>query len=261
MPSEEEFGLKAQEPPDPPSAPGETKAQEPRGGGRAASFLRRRSVVVGLVALIAAVALIVVATQHGSSSDSGSSRAGGATNPPKATITVDQGKVAAGSPGGRSWRAVKGQWLIRSGTLSVKTPGQFLFSMLVTNGGSANVLVQAKMSKVVSGIGLVFRLKDPFNYWVVRAEAGTASWRVAKVVASKGTVVGNTGPSPTAPGTVVAVTTRSDGAIAISFDGKTAGSFSDPDLVENTVVGVQAVGAPANKARFIDVNVSSTLGP
>jgi hypothetical protein len=107
----------------------------------------------------------------------------------------------------------------------------------------------------------VFRYKDPFNYWTLQAAREVASWRLAKVIGGKSITVANTGLSPTEPGTLVGITTRTDGVIGISFNGKLKSTFTDRELADKTVVGIVAAGVRAQSASFSNFDVSGTLPP
>jgi hypothetical protein len=154
--------------------------------------------------------------------------------------------------GGRTWRVVQGGWSVEQGELKVEAPGRLYSSLMVTDGGSPDVVVQARLQVAASGAGLVFRYQDPFNFWGLEAVQGVASWRLFKVVTGKKETVGDTGLSPTVTGTIVSVTTRSDGAIEVAFNGRLRKTFSDPALREKRGVGVLAFGPRASRAVFSD---------
>jgi hypothetical protein len=154
---------------------------------------------------------------------------------------------------------VKGDWQVRDGRITIERHGRYLLSLLVTDGRTSDAAISARMPVVRSGSGIVFRYANPFNYWMVRAVRGVASWQLLKVVDGKTAFVGNTGFSPTGDGTVVGVATRADGAIAISFNGKVQSSFTDHDLADKRGVGVGAVGGGSSGAVFTEFTVTPQI--
>lgn len=106
----------------------------------------------------------------------------------------------------------------------------------------------------------MFRFQNGLNYWTLRAAKGVAGWQLIKIVGGKGTVVGRTGLSPTRNGTVVAVSTRTDGSIGISFNGKLQSSFTDRTLADKRYVGVQAAGPSSIRPTFSNFLVSPLPG-
>ena len=77
----------------------------------------------------------------------------------------------------------------------------------------------------------------------------------------KSTVVGNTGLSPTEPDTVVGVSTRTDGLLGVSFNGKLKVTFSDKALADQKGAGMIASGVKSSSAVFSGFDVSGSLPP
>ena len=206
----------------------------------------RRQLVIALVAVIAAAAVVAVLVgRSGSSSHK------------EVPQVLKAGQSAA--IGGRTWHAIQGDWATSSTTFAIKTPGRSNASLLVTDSGLSDVTVQARMPVVAGGAGLVFRYRNPFNYWALRAVPGVASWQVVKVVDGKSVVVRNTGLSPTRNGTLVIVSTRTDGAIAISFNQRLTTTLNDPALAIERGTGFLALGSRANRAVFTDFATAPAL--
>ena len=228
----------------------------PSGDGRGKLWQRlrlekRKGIAIGIVALVAVIVLIVIAIRHSTSSSTSGDEA------PHGT------RVAAGQAvviNGVSWHAVKGDWNIAPNSTTIAKPGNLALSVLVTRASSPNTTVQVKMPVVATGAGLVFRYKSPFDYWSIQAVRQVASWRVVKVVGGKSTVVGNTGLSPTEPDTVIGVSTRTDGLLGVSFNGKLKVTFSDKALADQKGAGMIASGLKSS-AVFSNFDVSGSLPP
>jgi len=229
----------------------------PSGGGDGNLWQRlrlekRKGVLIGIVALVAVIVLIVIATRHSTSDSKNGNDAAKGTH-----VVAGQTAVVNGV----SWHAVKGDWNVAPNSTIVAKAGNLALSMLVTRASSPNATVQAKMPVVATGSGLVFRYKSPFDYWSIQAAREVASWRVIKVVGGKSTVVGNTGLSPTEPDTVVGVSTRTDGLLGVSFNGKLKVTFSDKALADQKGAGMIASGVKSSSAVFSGFDVSGSLPP
>jgi hypothetical protein len=75
------------------------------------------------------------------------------------------------------------------------------------------------------------------------------TWRVSRVVNGQRTQVGDLGPFRCCPaGNVLAVSTKRDGEMVFSVDGKLVLTLTDPALAEATSAGVVASGPDATKA-------------
>jgi hypothetical protein len=197
---------------------------------------QRRRLIIGAVTLFLVVIAVIVFAKRGSDDDNAGRNGGSA----------DKSLVA----GGRTWRVVQGEWSTTGNVFRVTKPGPLFASLVVTDSGAADVTVRAEMSEVASGAGLVFRYQDPFNYWALEAVRGVVSWQLIKVEAGKSQVVRTTGFSPTGPGTVVAVTTKTDGTLRIAFNGKESTALNDLAHADRQGAGYIAQGVRASKAVF-----------
>ena len=97
----------------------------------------------------------------------------------------------------------------------------------------------------------MFRYVGPYNYWAVVAVPDVATWNVIKVVDGDQAVVGNTGQSPTADGTTVAVRMQGD-TIDVIINGRIRKTIVDDFQAEAGKVGITARGAESGDARFDD---------
>lgn len=161
-------------------------------------------------------------------------------------------------PGGPSWRAVTGGWAVALGQAYPASPAPGR-SVAVIGLGQGDGAVQVRVVQMVQGAGVVFRYRDPANYWYVAAVPAYGSWAVVKVVDGNEEVVGNTGPSPVGDGTTVAV--RFQGPrIDVAVDGVVKKTVSDGALADAPGVGMAVPGPDAAKARFDDFRAALPNG-
>lgn len=160
-------------------------------------------------------------------------------------------------PDGPAWFADTGTWGISDGQAYLSAPANGR-NHAVVDLGQPEGSVQATLPRVVNGTGLVFRYRNPFDYWAVVAVPAYATWAVVRVQGGQEEVVANTGLSPIADGTTVAV--RLDGdAIDIVLDTRVTRTITDAVVGRATKVGMTAQAIPgidAASARFDDFSVA-----
>jgi hypothetical protein len=162
-------------------------------------------------------------------------------------------------PNGPSWQAIAGRWGIQNNSAYVSTPVAPA-SIAVADTGRTSGAIAVTLSVMRNGAGLVFRFRDPQNYWIVVAAGEYGTWVVEKVIGGNVTSVGNIGvPVPVNNGTRIHIDQRGDsfqvwvdqsGNVSIPY------SFVDHQLVDARRAGVYALGS-ASGARFVDFVVSS----
>jgi len=184
----------------------------------------------------------------------------GASSSPEAPLAVGGGldsfsrfdsPTSLGTmPGGPSWRSAAGVWAVGYGQAYPARPIAER-NLAVVPLGHGDGAVQVRLAHVVQGAGVVFRYRDPANYWYVAATPTYASWAVVKVVAGHEESVANTGFSPVGDGTTVAV--RFEGAtIKVALDGTVKAKVTDAALADAGGVGLAVRGPDAVKVRFDD---------
>lgn len=151
---------------------------------------------------------------------------------------------------GRPWSEDAGTWGIVDGEAYLSRSGEFR-NHSVVGLGQGDGGAQVRLDKVVNGAGLVFRYVGPYNYWAVVAVPDVATWNIIKVVEGDQEVVGNTGQSPTADGTTVAVRMEGD-TIDVIINGRIRKTVVDDFQAEAGKVGITARGAESGDARFDD---------
>lgn len=160
-------------------------------------------------------------------------------------------------PNGPMWFADAGIWGISNGQAYVSGPDDGR-NHAVIDLGEQDGAVRAQLNRVVNGAGLVFRYQSPFDYWAVVAVPAYATWAIVQVVDGEELVVDNTGLSPIADGTAVAVRMEGD-SIDIAFNGRVAATIGVADPSEATRAGLTAQAIPgidAAAARFDDFAVA-----
>ena len=160
-------------------------------------------------------------------------------------------------PNGPTWFADAGTWGIANGQAYASGPVDGR-NHAVVDLGEQDGAVRVQLSRAVFGAGLVFRYRSPFDYWAVVAVPSYATWAIVHVVDGEEQVVDNTGLSPIADGTVVAV--RMEGAtVDVALDGRVAATVDVADPSDATRVGLTAQAIPgidAAAARFDDFAVA-----
>lgn len=242
----------------------------------------RRGLLAGAVILVALVAVVFVRIIVVLWSDD-ADQVGGAGSPVVDDTTADGGAPASPSqaevvqvlgtvdpferpnqatdlgtmPDGPAWFPDTGTWGISDGRVYLSAPVNGR-NQAVVDLGQSDGAVQATLPKVVNGAGLVFRYRNPFDYWAVVAVPAYATWAVVRIQGGQEKVVANTGLSPVADGTTVAVRLTGD-VIDIVFDTRLTRTITDVAVGTATKVGLTAQAMPgvdAASARFDDVTVA-----
>jgi hypothetical protein len=157
-------------------------------------------------------------------------------------------------PGGPQWEAAVGTWGIAASQAYVVAPAPGR-NIAVVELGQEEGAVQVRVPKVAAGAGIVFRYRDPSNYWAVFAVPAYATWNIVKVVDGKSHAVANTGVSSLQDGVAVAVRTRAD-TIDVIVGTQVTKTITDATLREATKVGLTVEGDASGQARFDDVRAA-----
>ncbi len=240
----------------------------------------RIGVVAGgvLLAALLAVVFIRIVTVWTESPETSNSTAEPEANAGQATTDADGGTLAEvievvgtldsferpndaqslrSIPNGPTWLGDAGTWGISNGQAYVSGPVDGR-NHAVVDLGEQDGAVRVQLSRAVNGAGLVFRYQSPFDYWAVVAVSTYATWAIVHVVDGEEQVVDNTGLSPIADGTVVAVRMEGD-TVDIALNGRVAATVDVADPSEATRVGLTAQAIPgldAAAARFDDFAVA-----
>lgn len=168
--------------------------------------------------------------------------------------------VALGSfPGGPTWQSAKGTWGIDNEQAYVAAPtGATDLAVLAPSVVPAGV--QVRVATVTSDVGLVFRYRDPGNYWAVVAVPYYGTWAVVRVLDGRRSVLANTGLAPVGDGTIVAVHLQG-ATIEVAVNGRLTRALTDVALQSATSVGLTAGGQGAGRARFEDFRLATDSGP
>jgi hypothetical protein len=118
----------------------------------------------------------------------------------------------------------------------------------VVRGGNADRLTEATMVNVEDGAGLVFRYRDPDNFWSLTASPADGTWIATRVVDAQPTIMAEI-PATTADGTTVTVAQRGP-ELQILFEGVEAIRVTDPALVDQRSSGLIAAADGDGSARF-----------
>jgi hypothetical protein len=204
---------------------------------------RRQWVLVG--ALFLAVIIVGLVLES-----SKSPKAAGTSD--SSRRIVDSFKRTGGSLGrsdsGDVWTEVRGKWATSAKTARVRQPAP-LRSIAVVDSRTRGGTVAVTVATPCAGCGLVFRFRDPSNYWRLVASPQFATWGLSKVVNGQERLVATTGLSSSRPGTVVSVSVR-DSRIEVGINSILRISVLDTDLLEAPGVGLIGTGATATQGRW-----------
>lgn len=180
------------------------------------------------------------------------------TSGPQALVVAANAEVAdqfnrtdsttLGRPRKARWATGAGEWGIRDGTAYVVSNAADP-AIAVVQASGADGVVQVTMATAANGCGLVFRYRDPANYWALTAVPGYATWNLERVIDGKTVIVANTGLSATKSGTVVTVRMRGD-LLELFVDGKLAKQVKDRAFQTADRVGLLGRGPGATQARW-----------
>ncbi len=185
-----------------------------------------------------------------------SSGSGGAVDP----FDRDDSASSLGhTPSGVAWHAESGTWGIASGQAVVYSPGEGA-DFATVGAAWPDCVVQVRLTKVAPYAGLVFRYRDPANYWAVVAAPAYSTWVIVRVADGQTTQMGNTGLVSTGDGTTVGARMRG-ATVDILVDGKIMTTVASPPSPGADKVGLTADGADATHARFDDFSVVPEPAP
>ncbi len=202
----------------------------------------RRRFVAGLIALVVVGAMVVLATQKPAQVKVAANAA-----------TLRPGTAFVDPRSGLNWRAAAGSWVVYAGRLAIDIPAAAT-SLIVTDSPSSTYTVKASIPTVALNAGLVFRYRDPSNYWAILAQVDPArpihdlivagTWKIVRVVGGVATQVSSFGLLACCTnGTNLSVSTQPDGAMVFAKEGIAAARLHDTTLAQARGTGVVA-GTP-----------------
>jgi len=165
------------------------------------------------------------------------------------------------SDSGRAWLDAQGTWGVEGGQARLVAPEKGRFrSLAVIELDARDVTVEVTATAVRTGCGLVFRYKNPLNYWFVTAVPELATWTVGYVEDGSLVDVGNLGMASTDPGTVIGVRLGAT-RIEAFVDGTPVAAFDDPTLAGETRAGLVAGGNTPAGARWDNFVATAVASP
>jgi hypothetical protein len=152
---------------------------------------------------------------------------------------------------GQVWVSDSGVWGIDddqayvSGSVETLHTNRAVLTGIEMNQGT----IEADLTKLATGAGILFRYQGPFNYFTITPVREFVGWRVQKVVNGKRELVGFIDYMPVRDDMTVTVQLQQR-RIEIYLDGQPAASFTDGDLIFASGVGLTVSGADAGTPRF-----------
>jgi len=208
------------------------------------------AVAVAVVALVGLVGLTVrlffVGPNHRS----------GAVN--DSFERADTERALGTSDSGQKWQAVHGVWGIEGHAARLVRFVGSKTSFALVDAGSPDGTVTVTESVVAPATGLVFRYRDPDDYWAIEAAPRYGTWSVRKIAGGKQVRAMNTGLSFPRDGNVITVR-FSGSAVDVFIDGVRRRTLVDTDFTDATKSGLTATGAGAVAARWASFRVSTTV--
>ena len=156
------------------------------------------------------------------------------------------------SSSGAQWRAVSGSFAVVNGraVLSDRATPTGSPSVALVDAGDGDGVVQITMLPPQTGTGVAFRCRDADNCMYLTAGPGFATWNLAKRIDGVETRLASLPLVSTAPGLAISVE-LSGNRIDISVNGDRLLSINDPDLVDETGIGLIATeGAYLERAKW-----------
>jgi hypothetical protein len=150
---------------------------------------------------------------------------------------------------GQAWKVVGAPFGVQDGQVFITKADSAKRTVAIIGLGTSNGSVQATMTKIAAGNGIVFRYHDAFNFWALTAAPTFATWNLQKVVDGITTKVGNVGTTATADGTVIRVRFQDD-HIAVDVNGVEQTVFVDNTFVNERTVGILGVAEDTRPARW-----------
>jgi hypothetical protein len=164
------------------------------------------------------------------------------------------GPSLGAAPGRPPWQEAAGWSIARWSQAYAAAPAQGA-SLAIVRLGGADGAVEVRLAKVDDGAGLVFRYRDPDNYWAFTVVPSFATSALVRVMDGTSRVVAGTGLSALDDGMVIGV--RLEGVnIDLVIDHKVQKTVRADELVDASGAGLIAQGASAGLARFEDFRFS-----
>lgn len=160
---------------------------------------------------------------------------------------------------GRNWGELVGQWDIVDGAARLVRDPQ-VRSLAAVDTGVINGTMMTTFVHARAGSGLVFRLIDARNYWMVVAVPNAATWNVRKVVDGIATDVTNLGLASSDDGVTISVTFDRD-VITLGLNGEQKASFTDNTHQGATTVGFTALGGTSGEVAWDNLIVTPLVTP
>jgi peptidoglycan/LPS O-acetylase OafA/YrhL len=157
---------------------------------------------------------------------------------------------ALGSAGtGQAWEVLSGTWGIRDNSAVLTEPGGGSGPRLaVVPRGNGAGLTEVTMTVVEEGAGLVFRYRDPQNYWSVTANPGVGSWSATRVLDGEPELVGELA-APTDDGTTISVT-QNETTVRFLVEGEEYLTINDGALADQLQGGLIVAATSTGQARW-----------
>lgn len=142
---------------------------------------------------------------------------------------------------GRNWGELVGQWDIVDGTARLVRDPE-VRSIAAVDSGTINGTMLTTFVHARAGSGIIFRLVDARNYWMLVAVPNAATWNLRKVVDGIATDVTNLGLASSNDGVTISVTFDGD-MITLGLNGEEKATVTDNTHQGATAVGLTAIGA------------------
>lgn len=138
---------------------------------------------------------------------------------------------------GQEWQAVSGRWGIADNAATNTSGDDDARSLAVVDSetDTSDGLVEVTLSTVERDAGLLFRYRDPDNYWAVTANPGLGTWTVRRVLDGDGDRVGEM-IAPAIDGTTVTVI-QNGSNLRFLVDGDDYLSIDDGALMDDHLDG------------------------
>ncbi len=148
---------------------------------------------------------------------------------------------------GEEWATASGAWAIVNDQAS-SPDARARPGLVVIGGGRANRLTEVSLMVVEPGAGLVFRYRDPQNYWSMTADPEVGSWIVSRVAAGQVSVIAEVAGA-TADGTAIGVAQRGP-ELQVLVDGQERTRITDPTLSGQARSGLISPAGSTGAARW-----------
>lgn len=160
---------------------------------------------------------------------------------------------------GRNWGEVFGQWDIVDGRAQLLRDPDGR-ALVVAETGVVNGVLTVTMPVSRAQAGVVFRLVDFNNYWMLVAVPNVGTWNLRKIVDGQMTEVTNLGLATSADG--VTITISYDGEqIALGINGEQKAEVTDDTHLGATAVGLTSAGPTSTEASWDNLMVTPRLTP